>query len=172
MVVALFIIIILVGITVGIIAGAVKGTAMHIDRSKKAEEYGADISANLKHVSGLPIAAGVMVGLFCMKDKLTIRKDDQEIELAAEKLKAIDSVTGRDLQTQANGALAGGLLFGLTGAAIGALTASTTYLIITYESGGEQKYITLDLLSNTGTGKKVAEYYKGFTTEKAGKIEL
>ena len=154
------------------IAAGVKASGDHIKRSKKATDYGADFSAFVKHVSGLPIPSGIMVGIYCTKDRFIIRKDEQEIVLAADKIRSIDNVRGNDLKSQASGAAAGALVFGMTGAAIGALAGTSVYIIISYESDGELKAITLDPATNMSTGKKVAEYYRDITDKHTVTIEL
>lgn len=172
MFIALFVILLMLVFFVVFIAAAIKSTGDHIKKAKQSEDYGADLSAFTKHVSGLPVPSGVMVSLFCTKEKVIITADAQEISLDVSKLKRIDGVTGKDMQTQANGALAGGLLFGVSGAVIGALASTSTYLVLTYESGGEIKGIILDTISNTGIAKKVANYYKEIVGNKDEKIEL
>lgn len=170
-IVILVAIIVMAGIA-GLFYTIFKGTKVAVQRASTAEEYKADISCGLKHVSGLPVPAGIMVELYCTKEKMIIKKDTQEITLSANKLKSVDSVIGRDLQSQADGALAGGLLFGLSGAVLGALVGSSTYLVITYEGDGEIKHIILDTVTAPGNARKVADYYRETTAAKDQKIEL
>lgn len=170
--IALLVVVFIVAVVGGLIATVVKSSKVIIDQANTKEEYKADVAANFRHTSGLPIPAGIMVGVYCTKDRLIIKKDSQEITLSVEKLKSVDSVMGKDLQTQTEGALAGGLLFGLSGAVIGALASSTTYLAITYESGGDTKCILLDTVTAPGNAKKVASYYKETIQSKEQKIEL
>lgn len=170
--IALLAVVFIVAVVGGLIATVVKSSKVIIDQANTKEEYNADVAANFRHTSGLPIPAGIMVGVYCTKDRLIIKKDTQEITLSANKLKSVDSVIGRDLQSQADGALAGGLLFGLSGAVIGTLAGSSTYLVITYESSGEIKYIVLDTVTAPGNARKVADYYRETTAAKDQKIEL
>lgn len=121
------------------------------EAKKKAKEkcisqYGATMNAQLKHISGLPLAEGVMVTMYYGPEKIVFKKDKQEISIAREKITSIDGVTGKDIKSrQISGAAAGKFIIGGTaGAVIGSLVATTIYLVISYTSGGENKYVILD----------------------------
>lgn len=115
-------------------------------KESRLSQYGATMSAQLKHTSGLPLAEGVIVTMYYGPDKIVFKKDKQEISIAREKITSIDGVTGKDIKSrQLSGAAAGKFILGGTaGAVIGSLVATTIYLVISYTSGGENKYIILD----------------------------
>lgn len=115
-------------------------------KEKRLSQYGATISAQLKHISGLPLAEGVMVTMYYGPEKIVFKKDKQEISIAREKITSIDGVTGKDIKSrQIAGAAAGKFIIGGTaGAVIGSLVATTIYLVISYTSGGKNKYVILD----------------------------
>lgn len=121
-------------------------TAKKKTTEQRLSQYSATMSAQLKHTSGLPLAAGVPVTMYYGPDKIVFKKDKQEISISREKITSIDGVTGKDIKSkQLSGAAAGKFLLGGTaGAIIGSLAATTIYLVISYTSNGENKYIILD----------------------------
>ena len=121
-------------------------TAKKKTTEQRLSQYSATMSAQLKHTSGLPLAAGVPVTMYYGPDKIVFKKDKQEISISREKITSIDGVTGKDIKSkQLSGAAAGKFLLGGTaGAKIGSLVATTIYLVISYTSNGENKYIILD----------------------------
>ena len=121
-------------------------TAKKKTTEQRLSQYSATMSAQLKHTSGLPLAAGVPVTMYYGPDKIVFKKDKQEISISREKITSIDGVTGKDIKSkQLSGAAAGKFLLGGTaGAIIGSLVATTIYLVISYTSNGENKYIILD----------------------------
>lgn len=122
----------------------------------------------MKHINGLPIPQGVIIDVFYCDDKIVFKKDTQEISVAKDKITSIETVTGKDIDT--TGAVAGFLVFGLAGAILG---ASTVYMLITYESEGEQKGITLDTYASGLTPSKIVNDFKNTRTNTETKqIEL
>lgn len=121
-------------------------TAKKKTTEQRLSQYSATMSAQLKHTSGLPLAVGVPVTMYYGPDKIVFKKDKQEISISREKITSIDGVTGKDIKSkQLSGAAAGKFLLGGTaGAIIGSLVATTIYLVISYTSNGENKYIILD----------------------------
>lgn len=147
--------------------------------AKKATErisnrLGATMSATLKHTEGLPIAKGVLLGVYYGPEKVVFKKDKQEISIARNKIKSIDCVTGKDIKAkQLAGAATGKYVIGGTmGAVIGSLAATTTYLVISYTSDGKDKYVILDT-ANSGTfALKVQKDFKQHDTSVPSSIEL
>ena len=121
-------------------------TAKKKTTEQRLSQYSATMSAQLKHTSGLPLSAGVPVTMYYGPDKIVFKKDKQEISISREKITSIDGVTGKDIKSkQLSGGAAGKFLLGGTaGAIIGSLVATTIYLVISYTSNGENKYIILD----------------------------
>lgn len=147
-------------------------------KSKRAKEatatrLGATMSGTLKHVSGLPLAKGLMVEMFYGPEKITFKKDGQEINIAREKVTGIDLVLGNDSGRKAfAGAASGKYVAGGTGAAVGALAAIDTYLIISYTSEGQKKSVKLDASAGGLFPSKVAKDFQKTYRPKREKIDL
>ena len=92
------------------------------------------------------------VEMFYGPEKIAFKKDGQEISVARDKVTGIDLVTGR--RQRAQGARRGRLreVRGRrsAGAAVGALAAIDTYLIISYTSEGQNKSVKLDASAGRG----------------------
>ena len=113
---------------------------------KEKQKFSAVEMAELKHSSGLPFPEGVLIEVFYGNEKIVFKKDEQIATVSFSKIRSIDLVSGSELKRDvAAGAVAGKyILGGLAGAAVGALLATSTYLVIGYESDGENKTILLD----------------------------
>lgn len=145
-----------------------KSKSRHLDR------YGATMSATLKHISGLPIAKNLPVEVLYCPDRILFRKGAQEITVSMEKITAIDLTTGQHTARQAMAGAATGkyVLGGKTGAAVGALAAVSTQLIISYTSGGESRSVVLDASSGGTFPAKVVKAFGQTHAPKSSKIEL
>ena len=147
-------------------------------RAKRAKEataarLGATMSWTLKHVSGLPLANGLMVEMFYGPDKIVFKKDGQEISVARYKVTGIDFVTGDGSGRKAlAGAASGKYVAGGAGAAVGALAAIDTYLVISYTSDGQNKSVKLDAAGSGLFPSKVAKDFQKTHRVKRTKIEL
>jgi len=128
----------------------------------------------MKHFEGLPLASGVDVEVFYGREKITFKKEQQEISLECNRIVDIDTVFGKDVASQAStGAIAGKMIVGgVGGAVIGALAASTMYFILTYTNGEEQKYILLDIAMSGSLSSKIAKDFKANNQRDTIKIEL
>ena len=116
-----------------------------IERNQRAEELSSIYHGTIKHCEGLPFPKGIMMEAFYRENDILFKKDNQEITLKLNKIISMDIVSGSDLKNQAAGAAAGAFIFGgITGAALGALAASGSYLVITYKKDEETKTILLD----------------------------
>jgi len=132
------------------------------------EKYNPKYTGKMKHINGLPLPQGVVIDLFYCDDKIIFKKDNQEISISKDKITSIETIMGKDIDT--GGAVTGFLVFGLAGAVLG---SSTVYMLITYESEGEQKGITLDTyMSGFAPGKIVDDFKKTRTNTKTKQIEL
>lgn len=109
-------------------------------------KYDATMHGILKHTNGLPLAQGVLVDVYYGPEKIVLKKDRQEFSIAREKITSIDVTTGKNIKTQQiSGAVMGKyVLGGTTGAILGSLAATTTYLVISYVSDGKAKFVILD----------------------------
>lgn len=153
--------------------GYKKSKAAKRAKAATANRLGATMSGTLKHVSGLPLAKGLAVEMFYGPDKIVFRKDGQEISIARDKVTGIDFVTGDGSGRKAfAGAASGKYVAGGAGAAVGALAAIDTYLIISYTSEGRSKSIKLDAAGSGLFPSKVAKDFQKTHHPKRTKIEL
>ena len=144
------------------------------DRKKEVEKYSAILSGKFKLVEGLPLASGMIVDLFYGREKITFKKDDQEISLECGKIVDMDTITGKDAKSQAvSGAIAGKIIGGgLAGAAIGALAAMTIYFVIAYKKDDEVQYILLDTEPSGLLASKIVKDFKANNPRETSKVEL
>lgn len=128
----------------------------------------------LKHTTGLPIAQGVPIDVYYCVDRFVFKKDNQEFIIAKEKIISVDVVTGQDAKSQQmQGAVAGAHLFGgTTGAIIGMLAATSTYLAISYISDGDDKCVVLDTASSGTFTSKVQKDFAKTNTAQQRSVEL
>jgi len=137
-------------------------------------KYSAIYYGKLKHIEGLPITSGVLIDFFYGNKKLTFKKDEQEIFLDCDKIISMDVVLGKDVKSNAaTGAVAGKyLLGGISGAAIGAMLATTFYFVILYKKDSENKTIILDSTGSDLPFKKIFNDFKSTHHTETQKIEL
>lgn len=167
--IAFLIIVALIAIPCFIFYKAIK-TSNNAQKIKSANKvkYNPKYTGQMKHINGLPLPQGVVLDLFYCEDKIVFKKDNQEISISKDKITSIETVMGKDIDT--GGAVTGFLVFGLAGAVLG---ASTVYMLITYESEGEQKGITLDTyMSGFAPGKIVDDFKNTRTNTEVKQIEL
>lgn len=140
------------------------------ERSAKAQELGAQWHAEFLHTNGLPLAENTKCSLFLGNGQLTVAGAGQQFTLAADKITDIAITTDTEIQksyaSSVGGAVGGALLFGPLGAMIGGRakekksTVVTNYLIITYQSNGEVKYIGFELQpQHMGAAKKLCKLF-------------
>lgn len=148
---------------------AVKNAKMNI-----SQRLGATMNATLKHTEGLPLAPGVLVDVYYGPERIAFVKDKQEISISTNKITSIDCVTGQNIKSQQMaGAATGKYVFGgMTGAVIGSLVATTTYLVISYTSEGKDKYVMLDTYVSGMFARKVQKDFAKTSTATAKSIEL
>ena len=129
---------------------------------EQKQKFNAVDCAELKHNSGLPFPEGVPVEVFYGKEKITFKKDEQIATVDYSKIRSIDVITGSELKKDvATGAIAGKYIIGgLAGAAVGALLATSTYLVIGYESNNENKTIILDTAMSGLFSNRIQKFYK------------
>lgn len=153
--------------------GFKKSKAAKRAKEVTASRLGATMSGTLKHVSGLPIAKGLTVEMFYGPEKITFKKDGQEISIARDKVTGIDLVLGDGSGRKAiAGAASGKYVAGGAGAAVGAMAAIDTYLVISYTSEGKNKSVKLDASAGGLFPSKVAKDFKKTYRPKRTKIEL
>lgn len=142
-------------------------------KASRLNTHNATMSGTLKHVSGLPLAKGLMVEMFYGPDKIVFKKAGQEISVARDKVTGIDLVTGDGSGRKAlAGAASGKYVAGGAGAAVGAMAAIDTYLIISYTSDGQSKSVKLDAAGSGLFPSKVVKDFQKTHRVKREKIEL
>lgn len=133
-------------------------------RNKELDQKIADLNTKVyiavPHAAGLPMPEGTLSQLFYCEDKIIIEANNTTFNLSLDKITDIVVKTDVEIQKYATssvgGAIAGGMMFGVLGALIGGRTQTKTdkivrlYLIITYQSDNEVKYIAFGV---TGTPK-------------------
>lgn len=160
MIIFFIILVVFIGIIAGIVS-AVKQTAKdNKELRQNTEAYEPSQTARMKHISGLPLPSGSVVDVAYCDDKIVLVKEAQNYIVRKENISYIEVIDGKTLQGQASDAAAGMLLFGIAGAALGALSSTSTYLVIAYESKGESKHLVLDCNNNTPFVNNVVKAHK------------
>ena len=141
-------------------------------KKEKKNFEGITIYTAFHHVNGLPIPENVLCEVFSYP----------EIKLPKEKITDISIKTDTEIQQQlvssAGGAIAGAMLFGSLGAIIGGrvktkkVKTTTNYLIITYKSENELKYIGFDIQNNPSSADKLVKEFQKSNSASGVKIEL
>lgn len=154
--------------------GFKKSSKVKKARAAVSTRLGATMNGILKHTEGLPLAPGVMVDVYYGPEKIVFKKDQQEITISRDKITGIDVTTGKNIKAQQMAGAATGkyILGGTTGAIIGSLAATTTYLVISYTSEGKSKYVILDTAMSGTFATKVQKDFAKTSTAKATSIEL
>lgn len=120
-----------------------------------------DIIIQGKHVTGLPIAEGISCTLSYLSDKIEIKQGGNTFNLDLVKVADITTTTNTEIQkhyvSSVGGAVGGAVLFGPLGAIIGGrakekkTTTVTHYLVITYNSDSEIKYISFEYVPSASS---------------------
>ena len=127
------------------------------------------VNCNLQLVGGLDLAAGSICSAVCSPESISFSASGQTFTLSPEKLIDVSVMTPQDIQTQyvssVGGAIAGGILLGPIGAALGGSAQKKKtkivrqYLIFAYQADPEVKYIVFDVTSAPQNGKKISKIY-------------
>lgn len=140
-------------------------------RKNYMKNTNASILEAFPHFNGLPIPEGTMCNVSSQSSKYVFSANGATINLDKCKITDICMETDVEIQKQyvssACGAIGGALLFGSVGALIGGRTKKKetkqihTYLIFTYKSDEELKYLAFDVTySLQGARKFVEEFHK------------
>jgi len=142
-----------------------------IKEIKETDNY---INGHIKHFSGLPIASGAKIEVFIGNDKILFKKEGQEFLLDRSKVISVDYVQGKDANNQAMvGAIAGSMIVGgVSGAFLGSMLAKEYYLIFTYKSEGEIKFISLSTGGSNLPINKIISDFKSSGNQIEERIEL
>lgn len=151
-------------------------------KKEKNNFEGIIIYTAFHHVNGLPIPENVLCEVFSYPDRIDFKSGTTEIKLPKEKITDISIKTDTEIQQQlvssAGGAIAGAMLFGSLGAIIGGrvktkkVKTTTNYLIITYKSENELKYIGFDIQNNPPSADKLVKEFQKSNSASGVKIEL
>lgn len=127
------------------------------------------VKCKLQLVGGLDLAAGSICSAMCSPEFISFSASGQTFTLSPEKLIDVSVMTPQEIQTQyvssVGGAIAGGILLGPIGAALGGTAQKKKtkivrqYLIFAYQADSEVKYIVFDVTSAPQNGKKISKIY-------------
>ena len=141
-----------------------------------------DLRGQLKLVVGLGnLPQGSPCKIFCNSERMKFSANGQDFVLETSKLLDISVMTQTEIQKQyvssVGGAVAGAVLLGPLGAIIGGRATKKTinntskYLVISYISDGETKYIVFDTTNNF-VGNSIKNKYKYLKKNENIKVEL
>lgn len=127
------------------------------------------VNCKLQLVGGLDLAAGSICSAMCSPEFISFSASGQTFSLSPSKLIDVSVMTPQEIQTQyvssVGGAIAGGILLGPIGAALGGSAQKKKtkivrqYLIFAYQADSEVKYIVFDATSAPQNGKKISKIY-------------
>lgn len=126
-----------------------KGRKFRKKLNQRAREVGAIDAACLEHVGGLPISEGKMCFCFLMPNAIMIEVNQSQYYIGSGQLTEVSVKTDVEVKeayvSSAGGALAGGMMFGALGAAVGGRTKKKTsynvhkFLMIGYVQNEDEK---------------------------------
>lgn len=143
-----------------------------INKAKKSalKADGASIICTFLHINGLPIAENAVCQLISFPDHYDFISGNMNFSLSKNKVTDVCCKTETEIKKQyvssIGGAVGGAVLFGPLGALIGGRAKKKTdktvhlYLIITYMTDNEVKYIGLENIGMTNSINKIIEEYK------------
>lgn len=136
----------------------------------------------LQLVGGLNLPEGTTCSTMCYEDKISFSANGQDFSLLADKLIDVSVMTTKEIQKQyvssIGGAVAGAMLLGPIGAILGgsaqqkSIRKNNKYLVFTYLSDEETKYVIFDVTSCAYVGNQIKSKYKYLKTKENVKVEL
>lgn len=164
---------------------AVVCLAIFVPRAKAKKKYGKDeflFFEKFPFFSGLNLPQNVMCNVVCLKSRIVIEANGQEFSLPAEKIIDVSVMTHKEIQKQyvssIGGAVAGAVLLGPLGAVLGGsatkkqIATKNKYLIFTYKSQKETRYILFDVTRKATNANKFKKTFKDLKKNENVKIEL
>lgn len=150
---------------------------------KKQNFDGLSVYTAFHHVNGLPVAENLLCEVFSYPDRIEFKAGTTNIKLAREKITDMCIKSDTEIQNQVvssvGGAIAGGIMFGALGAAIGGRAKNkkvktiTQYLIISYTNNqGELVYIGFDTKNNPPSAEKLVKEFRELNLNSSVQIEL
>lgn len=125
------------------------------DIQDKINELNPKVFISVPHLNGLPIAENTLCQIYYTDNKIVIDGSGNTFNLSMDKVNAIEMKTNVEIQKQyvssVAGGVAGAMVFGPLGALIGGRVKEKKvkdiqrYLIITYTSNDEIKYLGFDI---------------------------
>lgn len=149
-------------------------------KEEKVKKSG--ITSTSKHISGLPIAENIVCIITSYSDKITITSNGATFNLEKKKITDVSIKTETEIQEQyvssAGGAVGGAMLFGALGAVVGGRAKKkktktvNKYLIISYMSDEELKFIVFDVSVNIWSAMKIADDFRKNNYGSSANIDL
>lgn len=139
-----------------------------LERKKQIQQRQASLAIPMSHVNGLPVNENAFCTVYSVPGKYEIVCSGNTFNL--DKNKVTDMIIKNETEitsqyvSSVGGAVGGAILFGPLGAVIGGRAKekktkeSKQYLIITYESDGQIKYIGFDVTANFKAFELVKEF--------------
>ena len=134
-------------------------------KQKELADAGVLWNGTLKHFAGLPLAGNLKCNVYYFADGIRIEGANQTFNISKDKIMDISVTDSSTIQksyaSSVGGAVGGAVMFGPIGAMIGGRAkertsvVSTYYLVITYKSGEEIKYVAFEI-----TGPSIASANK------------
>ncbi len=130
---------------------------------KKHEKYmkekrGAILSTQAVHKAGLPLSDNLYVDIYCTADELIFQYGSQEWTLANDRVVGVETTNGHDsVSKKLTGMVVGGALLGTAGLVFGALSSSSTYMVITYTQGSQTSYLMFEITKQFSFPRKLRQ---------------
>lgn len=158
------------------------GIKANLKEAKKKQNK-RELSGRLQLIGGLSdLPQGSMCKVFYNQGRIRFIVSGQEFTLEANKMIDVSVMTPTEIQKQyvssVGGAVAGAILLGPIGAIIGGSASKKTirktsrYLVISYRSDGEIKYIVFDVSTEMLLGNSIKNTYKNLKKNENIRVEL